>query len=60
MPNPANFPTTDNMQDGASDDWLFEGEATPIGGNIPAGRDSDELAFTANKLTSPSNGESNF
>jgi len=57
VPNPANFPTTDNMQDGASDDWLFEGEATPIGGNMQTSRDSDELAFTANKLTSPTNVE---
>lgn len=47
MPNPATFPTTDNMQDGADDDWLFEGEATPIGGggHDSRDRDSDELAF---------------
>jgi hypothetical protein len=45
VPNPATFPTTDQMQDGANDDWLFEGEATPIGGGGHDVRDSDELAF---------------
>eukprot|EP00602_Paraphysomonas_sp_CaronLab_P002619 CAMPEP_0185019768 /NCGR_PEP_ID=MMETSP1103-20130426/2351_1 /TAXON_ID=36769 /ORGANISM="Paraphysomonas bandaiensis, Strain Caron Lab Isolate" /LENGTH=471 /DNA_ID=CAMNT_0027550241 /DNA_START=367 /DNA_END=1779 /DNA_ORIENTATION=+ len=30
VPDPATFPSADNMQDGANDDWLFEGEATPI------------------------------
>jgi hypothetical protein len=46
------------MQDGANDDWLFEGEATPIGGNLE--RDSDELAFAGNKLSNSgsSGGES--
>jgi hypothetical protein len=46
VPNPATFPTTADMQDGANDDWLFEGEATPIGGTAHD-RDSDELAFAA-------------
>lgn len=31
QPDPASFPKGDNnMRDGASDDWLLEGEATPI------------------------------
>lgn len=49
LPDPATFPTTDDMQDGAGDDWLLEGEATPIGGYRRDSRDSDEVAF-ANKM----------
>lgn len=30
IPNPNNFPSTNNMRDGSTDDWLLEGEATPI------------------------------
>jgi 3-phosphoinositide dependent protein kinase-1 len=29
-PDPSKFPSTENMRDGAEDDWLLEGEATPI------------------------------
>lgn len=54
VPNPASFPTTDHMQDGANDDWLFEGEATPIG---EGGRqDSDELAFAGKMMSSNNDG----
>jgi 3-phosphoinositide dependent protein kinase-1 len=30
QPDPSNFPSDENMRDGATDDWLLEGEATPI------------------------------
>lgn len=30
LPDPTTFPSPDQMRDGAYDDWLFEGEATPI------------------------------
>lgn len=52
IPNPKDFPTTDDMQDGANDDWLFEGEATPIGGHRD--RDSDEMAFASKVATAES------
>jgi hypothetical protein len=42
------------MQDGANDDWLFEGEATPIGGHDH--RDSDELAFAGKMMNSTDQG----
>jgi 3-phosphoinositide dependent protein kinase-1 len=41
VPDPAKFPSTEKMQDGANDDWLFEGEATPILMNSSYGSDSD-------------------
>jgi 3-phosphoinositide dependent protein kinase-1 len=41
IPDPSKFPSTDKMQDGANDDWLFEGEATPIMMNSSYGSDSD-------------------
>jgi serine/threonine protein kinase len=30
IPDPTKFPDPNNMRDGAEDDWLLEGEATPI------------------------------
>ena len=30
LPDASTFPPPDQMRDGAYDDWLFEGEATPI------------------------------
>lgn len=30
IPDPTTFPSTADMRDGASDEWIFEGEATPI------------------------------
>lgn len=44
-PDPSTFPTTENMHDGANDEWLFEGEATPIGGGRMDSQDSDEIPF---------------
>lgn len=41
IPDPSKFPSTDKMQDGANDDWLLEGEATPILMNSSYGSDSD-------------------
>lgn len=41
IPDPTKFPSTEKMQDGANDDWLFEGEATPILMNQSYGSDSD-------------------
>lgn len=29
-PDPSTFPSTEDMHDGAHDDWMMEGEATPI------------------------------
>ena len=42
------------MQDGANDDWLFEGEATPIG---EGRQDSDELAFAGRMMSSNDKGK---
>lgn len=41
IPDPSKFPSTEKMQDGANDDWLLEGEATPILMNPSYGSDSD-------------------
>jgi serine/threonine protein kinase len=44
IPDASSFPSTDNMQNGASDDWMFEGEATPIMANS-YGSDDDIRAM---------------
>mmetsp|Transcript_28011 Transcript_28011/g.47070 ORF Transcript_28011/g.47070 Transcript_28011/m.47070 type:complete len:506 (+) Transcript_28011:80-1597(+) len=48
-PDPSTFPSDKNMQDGALDDWLFEGDPTPIMGggkdnhlNSGGGGDDDD------------------
>lgn len=50
VPNPADLPDSEQMQDGALDDWLLEGEATPIirelkASDIGAGRLSADSSF---------------
>ena len=44
VPDPSTFPPSDQMRDGAYDDWLFEGEATPIMMQSYGSTESGEVA----------------
>lgn len=57
IPDPETFPSTADMRDGADDEWLSDGEATPIMVNPAAykHRGSDDGSISSAKSVNPLN-----
>jgi 3-phosphoinositide dependent protein kinase-1 len=60
LPDPSTFPSPDQMRDGAYDDWLFEGEATPIIMNSYGSADSGDHSRAIGAAPSPGECECMF